>query len=198
MRVRQIRVGVARSVTDATIQGVIDLIAKLIRNDLYHISGEAIAQGKTNHLKNFLQLLEALSNTMITKDRIEVQSAPGNDKSLEYEDEHLNYTVIGMNKEFKQNIYYTEEGSERTRTEQKELTSGEDSVDGFPIKPKKQKEEPRGSSKKPEVETQPPRKTPHYSPQRRRVSQKRQEYPQPRERGEEAQDGKWVELVGQM
>lgn len=54
--------------TGQKIQGVIDLIAKIINNDLYHISGEAIASGKTIHLKNFLQLLEALSNSMIAKD----------------------------------------------------------------------------------------------------------------------------------
>lgn len=43
--------------TGQKIQGVIDLISKLIKNDLYHISGEAIANGKLIHLKNFLQLL---------------------------------------------------------------------------------------------------------------------------------------------
>ncbi len=56
--------------TGKKIQGVIDLIAKIINNDLSHISGEAIANGKIIHLKNFLQLLEALSNSMITKEKI--------------------------------------------------------------------------------------------------------------------------------
>ena len=63
--------------TGQKIQGVIDLVAKIINNDLYHISGDAIASGKTIHLKNFLQLLEALSNSMIARDTVtEVQTAP--------------------------------------------------------------------------------------------------------------------------
>jgi len=71
--------------TGQKIQGVIDLIAKLIKNDLYHISGDSIAQGKNMHLKNFLQLLEALSNNMmLTKDQFEVESAPENDQSITY------------------------------------------------------------------------------------------------------------------
>jgi hypothetical protein len=86
--------------TSEKIQGVINLIAKEIKNDLYHISGEAIARGKPNHLKNFLELLEALSNPMIRKGRIEVESAPENDQSYNTEDNHSYYTVIGIDKEF--------------------------------------------------------------------------------------------------
>jgi hypothetical protein len=43
------------------IQGVIDIIGMMLHNNLYHISGESIANGKINHLKNFLELLLALS-----------------------------------------------------------------------------------------------------------------------------------------
>ena len=86
---------------------MINLISKLIKNNLYHISGQAIAEGKIKHLKNFLQLLEALSNSMITKDRIEVESEPVNDRSFTNDDHHLNYTVIGMDKEFDKMIYYS-------------------------------------------------------------------------------------------
>jgi hypothetical protein len=37
------------------------MISSIIELDLYHISGEAIAQGNRHHLTNWLQLLEALS-----------------------------------------------------------------------------------------------------------------------------------------
>lgn len=39
------------------IQGVIDIVGKILQNDLYHISGEAIAEGKLSHIRNFLHIL---------------------------------------------------------------------------------------------------------------------------------------------
>lgn len=86
--------------TGQKIQGVINLIAKAIKNDLYHISGEHIAKGNPHHLKNFLELLEALSNPMIRKGRMEVESAPENDQSVNTGDDHSYYTVIGIDREF--------------------------------------------------------------------------------------------------
>lgn len=51
--------------TGQKIQKIIQEISSIIQLDLYHISGEAIAQGNRNHLTNWLQLLEALSNNCI-------------------------------------------------------------------------------------------------------------------------------------
>jgi hypothetical protein len=39
------------------IQAVIGIVGNLLQNDLYHISGEAIAEGKLSHIKNFLHIL---------------------------------------------------------------------------------------------------------------------------------------------
>jgi hypothetical protein len=47
--------------TGEKIQKIIEEISSIIKLDLYHISGEAIAQGNRHHLTNWLQLLEALS-----------------------------------------------------------------------------------------------------------------------------------------
>jgi hypothetical protein len=60
---------------------VIDIIAGIIKLDLYHISGEQIASGNVAHLKNFLQLLEALSETFITDSREGVHTAPENNSN---------------------------------------------------------------------------------------------------------------------
>jgi len=62
------------------------------------------------HLKNFLQLLEALSNSMITRDVVsEVESAPEKDQSFTYNDHNKSYyTVIGNYREFGPNIIYTD------------------------------------------------------------------------------------------
>jgi hypothetical protein len=91
---------------------VVNLIAKLIKNDLYHISGEAISQGVPTHIKNFLELLEALSKPMIRNGYMEVSSAPENDQSIVRDDSDSYYTVIGIDKEFKQNMYYSESEEE--------------------------------------------------------------------------------------
>lgn len=68
--------------TGQKIQGVIDIAADVVKNNLYHIEGNAIAQGKIKHLRNFLELLEALSdNAIIHKGEIDVRSAPDVGKS---------------------------------------------------------------------------------------------------------------------
>lgn len=51
--------------TGEKIQKIIEEISSIIKLDLYHISGEAIAQGNRKDLTNWLQLLEALSNNCI-------------------------------------------------------------------------------------------------------------------------------------
>ena len=62
--------------TAQKIQMIIDIIGDSINLDLYHITGEQIVAGNMLHLKNFLQLLEALSETFVTDSREDVLTAP--------------------------------------------------------------------------------------------------------------------------
>ena len=45
---------------------------------------------------------------MIRNGYMEVSSAPENDQSVNRDDSDSYYTVIGIDKEFKQNMYYSE------------------------------------------------------------------------------------------
>lgn len=75
--------------------------------DLYHISGEAIAQGNRNHLTNWLQLLEALSNNCIAYQTYHGGgSAPDRDREMyrDFEEDDY-YTVQGVDGEFEKHVY---------------------------------------------------------------------------------------------
>ena len=69
---------------------------------MYHISGEAIAQGNINHITNWLQLLEALSNNFIGHTYHGAGgSAPDRDDYIDREfSDDCYHTVIGMGGEF--------------------------------------------------------------------------------------------------
>lgn len=59
--IKLFKIGESHVSAGKKIQQVIDMIGNIIKLDLYHISGEMIAEGNLAHLRNFLQLLEALS-----------------------------------------------------------------------------------------------------------------------------------------
>lgn len=84
--------------TGEKIQKIIEEISSIIKLDLYHISGEAIAQGNINHITNWLQLLEALSNNFIGHTYHGAGgSAPDRDGYIDREfSDDCYHTVIGM------------------------------------------------------------------------------------------------------
>ena len=86
--------------TGEKIQEVILMIARNIKLDLYHISGKSIAEGNINHLRNLLQLLEALSNTFITTSREDVHTAPEKESNQSDSIDVPHYTVLGIPQEF--------------------------------------------------------------------------------------------------
>jgi hypothetical protein len=96
--------------TGEKIQKIIEEISSIIKLDLYHISGEAIAQGNKHHLTNWLQLLEALSNNGIADQTYNGGgSAPDRDREMykEFEDDEY-YTVQGVYGEFSKCTYQGE------------------------------------------------------------------------------------------
>jgi hypothetical protein len=101
--------------TGQKIQKIIEEISHIIKLDLYHISGEAIAQGNRHHLTNWLQLLEALSNNCTADQNYNGGgSAPDRDREMykEFEEDEY-YTVQGVHGEFSK-CTYPDEPPKRT------------------------------------------------------------------------------------
>ena len=98
--------------TGEKIQKIIEEISSIIKLDLYHISGEAIAQGNLNHMTNWLQLLEALSNNIMAHNYHRGGgSEPGRDLYSEQDYSEDGYhTVIGVGGEFDKHVYEDEDG----------------------------------------------------------------------------------------
>ena len=113
--------------TGQKIQKIIEEISSIIKLDLYHISGEAIAQGNRNHLTNWLQLLEALSNNYFQEYQTYHGGGSEPDRDREYldfeEEEYDYYTVQGVHREFDKHTY-TDEKPEDSDDEELEAESG--------------------------------------------------------------------------
>lgn len=96
--------------TGQKIQKIIEEISSIIKLDLYHISGEEIAQGNMNHLTNWLQLLEALSNNCIEYPTYHGGGSEpdrNRDPYKQFEKEEY-FTVQGVYGEFEKPIYTDE------------------------------------------------------------------------------------------
>lgn len=115
--------------TGQKIQKIIEEISSIdqVLTSTLHSSGEAIAQGNCNHLTNWLQLLEALSNNYFQEYQTYHGGGSEPDRDREYldfeEEEDDYYTVQGVHREFDKHTY-TDEKPEDSDDEELEAESG--------------------------------------------------------------------------